>query len=325
VKEKQPSPAAAPNAATARAQEWAQPALVLAAAVFAWWLPVDGLFLSFTFLGPLHFLTQISWLHDRSYFFRDAGAKSLFLPAAAIGTLWYSFLSAGAPWSAFVALTLFLSPLFLRASAAARLWLPLGALIALALSRWPGAALTGGYLLPTVVHVGLFTLCFMLQGALRRGAGGVPAALATGLWALCAAVLLLAPGFHGLDPGVFRSAHLFWDPLVKDKIGPLLPVGFRAIYGFLTFAYTYHFLNWFSKTEILKWHLMPAPRRLWVGAAYAGIIATCLYNYMAGYLLLLLPLSVLHVFLEFPLDGQVLLALPRAAAARFRPEGRSGP
>ena len=33
-------------------------------------------------------------------------------------------------------------------------------------------------------------------------------------------------------------------------------VGF-VIMRFIAFAYTYHYLNWFSKTSVIKWHLVP--------------------------------------------------------------------
>ena len=31
-------------------------------------IPFELLLLSYAFLGPLHYLTEISWLHDRQYF-----------------------------------------------------------------------------------------------------------------------------------------------------------------------------------------------------------------------------------------------------------------
>jgi 4-hydroxybenzoate polyprenyltransferase len=34
----------------------------------AYIIPFELLLLSYAFLGPLHYLTEISWLHDRKYF-----------------------------------------------------------------------------------------------------------------------------------------------------------------------------------------------------------------------------------------------------------------
>jgi hypothetical protein len=70
---------------------------------------------------------------------------------------------------------------------------------------------------------------------------------------------------------------------------------------FIAFAYLYHYLNWFSKTEIIRWHQVPKLRfaaviLLWVVASvfYA-------YDYSLG-LSLLFFLSFSHVLLEFPLN-----------------------
>ena len=70
---------------------------------------------------------------------------------------------------------------------------------------------------------------------------------------------------------------------------------------FIAFAYLYHYLNWFSKTEIIRWHQVPKLRfaaviLLWIVASvfYA-------YDYSLG-LSLLFFLSFSHVLLEFPLN-----------------------
>jgi hypothetical protein len=70
---------------------------------------------------------------------------------------------------------------------------------------------------------------------------------------------------------------------------------------FIAFAYLYHYLNWFSKTEIIRWHQVPKLRfaaviLLWV---VASVFYT--YDYSLG-LSLLFFLSFSHVLLEFPLN-----------------------
>ena len=42
--------------------------LMLLTAVFAFVMPFETFLLVYAFLGPLHYLTEISWLHDRQYF-----------------------------------------------------------------------------------------------------------------------------------------------------------------------------------------------------------------------------------------------------------------
>src|SRR5262245_1075832 len=41
---------------------------MLLSAAIAWVVPFELFVLSYAILGPLHYLTEISWLHDRGYF-----------------------------------------------------------------------------------------------------------------------------------------------------------------------------------------------------------------------------------------------------------------
>ena len=59
-------------------------ALMLASATVAWVAPFEIFVLSYAMLGLLHYLTQISWLHDRGYFTR---ARYDVLPLVALGVL----------------------------------------------------------------------------------------------------------------------------------------------------------------------------------------------------------------------------------------------
>ena len=42
--------------------------LMLITATLAFFMPFETFLLAYAFLGPLHYLTEISWLHDRQYF-----------------------------------------------------------------------------------------------------------------------------------------------------------------------------------------------------------------------------------------------------------------
>jgi hypothetical protein len=37
-------------------------------AVLAYFYPFETFLLAYAYLGPLHYLTEISWLHDRNYY-----------------------------------------------------------------------------------------------------------------------------------------------------------------------------------------------------------------------------------------------------------------
>jgi hypothetical protein len=65
--------------------------------------------------------------------------------------------------------------------------------------------------------------------------------------------------------------------------------------------YTYHYLNWFSKTSIIGWHEISRVRM--VGIIVLWILAVGIYfvDYRIGFAVLL-TLSLGHVILEFPLN-----------------------
>ena len=80
---------------------------------------------------------------------------------------------------------------------------------------------------------------------------------------------------------------------------------------FIAFAYTYHYLNWFSKTAIIKWHKAPVRRLSLIGVLWAACIVLYIYNY-SGAVKVLFFLSYLHVFLEFPLNHMSIIGVARA-------------
>ena len=58
--------------------------LMLITAVLAYYFPFETFLLAYAYLGPLHYLTEISWLHDRQYF---AKGKWDYLVLLVIGIL----------------------------------------------------------------------------------------------------------------------------------------------------------------------------------------------------------------------------------------------
>lgn len=51
--------------------------LMLLSAGLAYAIPFELVLISYAFLGPAHYLTEISWLHDRNYF---TGTKWIWAP-----------------------------------------------------------------------------------------------------------------------------------------------------------------------------------------------------------------------------------------------------
>jgi hypothetical protein len=70
----------------------------------------------------------------------------------------------------------------------------------------------------------------------------------------------------------------------------------------IAFAYTYHYLNWFSKTTVIGWHKnMNISKTVIILIIWIIALLLYFYIYKLG-LALLLMMSLMHVFLEFPVN-----------------------
>src|ERR1700690_2788918 len=78
-------------------------ALMLAAVGLSYLLPFELVLLSYVFLGPAHYLTEISWLHDRDYFLPHRGiALTLIVVALAVSFVENAFWFGVVVWIAFI-------------------------------------------------------------------------------------------------------------------------------------------------------------------------------------------------------------------------------
>jgi hypothetical protein len=93
-----------------------------------------------------------------------------------------------------------------------------------------------------------------------------------------------------------------------------------AMMGFIAFAYTYHYLNWFSKTSIIQWHNIPRRRFVAILVLWAASIACYLCSYQMG-LRWLYFLSMSHVLLEFPLNHLSFMTIGKELG-KLRPLSR---
>ena len=382
--------------------------LMLITAVFAFFLPFETFLLAYAFLGPLHYLTEISWLHDRQYFTKG---KYDFVPLLLIGVaLSYAAFAKDFDFNIdfykeFVALNLF-DKLLVLALFSSLLFAFVKNLVVkiiailfifIFISGWLAPensaensksttifALTS--LLPTLIHVYLFTGLFMLFGALKSRSK-------TGL--LSVAAFLIIPiylvyglpvtpkknyisdygkeayyadgdGFFYTNVSILDHFRLMNEPNLTNKqyidsiinkdsktnqtpiaerqritdslsdklnqafivpnpeseyyMRPIpaklaIPIESKDYYWnyvffsgfgimlmrFIAFAYMYHYLNWFSKTEVIRWHKVPKIRFIAVLLLWLTACALYAYNYSLG-LSFLFFLSFTHVLLEFPLN-----------------------
>jgi hypothetical protein len=405
--------------------------LMLITAILAYFFPFETFLLAYAYLGPLHYLTEISWLHDRNYFSKG---KYDFVVLLLVGILLsyaafakdfgvsvevYDYFVKMNLFDKLLVFALFSAILFALVK---NLFVKIVAILFLYVfvSGWLSPdnsiansesttvfALTS--LVPTLIHVYLFTGLFMLFGSLKTRS-------VSGMWQMVGFVtvpLLLvfalpvdpkAPisefgknahyakgdGFYATNISIMDHFNLINDPvytnadfvsfvkkkdfkdanaqynfITKENLNGLVdslskipnkaylinkqplnpnfqvdnilllfskegmldeyqmkPIPAKLFTGFslekyasivynstigimlmrfIAFAYLYHYLNWFSKTEIIRWHQVPKLRfaaviLLWVVASvfYA-------YDYSLG-LSLLFFLSFSHVLLEFPLN-----------------------
>ena len=382
--------------------------LMLITAVFAFFLPFETFLLAYAFLGPLHYLTEISWLHDRQYFTKG---KYDFVPLLLIGVaLSYAAFAKDFDFNIdfykeFVALNLF-DKLLVLALFSSLLFAFVKNLVVkiiailfifIFISGWLAPenatensksttifALTS--LVPTLIHVYLFTGLFMLFGALKSRSK-------TGL--LSVAAFLIIPiylvyglpvtpkknyisdygkeayyadgdGFFYTNVSIMDHFRLMNEPNLTNKqyldsiinkdsktnqtpiaerqritdslsdklnqafivpnpeseyyMRPIpaklaIPIESKDYYWnyvffsgfgimlmrFIAFAYMYHYLNWFSKTEVIRWHKVPKIRFIAVLLLWLTACALYAYNYSLG-LSFLFFLSFTHVLLEFPLN-----------------------
>ncbi len=380
--------------------------LMLITAVCAYFYPFETFLLAYAYLGPLHYLTEISWLHDRNYFSKG---KYDFLILLVVGVL----LSLAAfskdfgvsidIYEYFVELNLFDKLLVFALFSSILFALvknPVVKILAILflyvfISGWLSPAnaqdqsdntaifaLTS--LVPTLIHVYLFTGLFMLFGALKsrsksglwqivgfvaiplilvfflpvnpkkgnlteygknayyaegdgffmtnisimdhfklmdepnltnkqfldsvvnKASSGYPADVRSRITDslknnLSQAYIVENSGseFYG-NPIPVRYAipvdtkNYFWDSVFFSTVGIMLM-------RFIAFAYMYHYLNWFSKTEVIRWHKIPKIRLIAIVSIWILASAFYAYDYSLG-LSLLFFLSFTHVLLEFPLN-----------------------
>jgi len=263
--------------------------------------PFHTFLLAYAILGPLHYLTEISWLHDHDYF---APRRWVAVAGVAMAVLLYGFAMKTAPvyeigfvWFAFATAAV---AVFVRNSVnVIALSLVAGAAIAFSSSTRTYAI--AAYLLVTIVHVFFFTALFILFGAIKsRSRTGL---LSLAVMIACAVVCfvpmpaLIAPGARIRDLyGNFEQLNLLLGArdVYASQAG-------TAIMRVIAFAYLYHYLNWFSKTSIIRWHEVSRVRASAIVALWLAGVAVYAYDYRIGFAVFYAG-SMAHVLLEFPLN-----------------------
>lgn len=325
-------------------------------------LPFHVFLLSYAILGPLHYLTEIGWLDNKNYYAtnkRDAWILVGLCLLMTFGFTYHQFdnFEISKSWqttidnSVFAGISSFLLKFehsfvflafytaimmtFVKKKAYRYGLMVIGIAFAAALNGITAYTMIMGVMLPTVVHVYVFTGAFILYGALKTRS-------VTGYLSLFVFLSIVFFIVYSRPTADDYSLNGYWlDAMRESKFvelngaiatflgwvkpgrfleqtprGNMLSVVAVKMQIFIAFAYTYHYLNWFSKTKVINWHQVPRKRLVSAILIWVGSIALYLYDYKVG-LAALFFLSVLHVFLEFPLNHLTFVGIYNELKARI--------
>lgn len=297
--------------------------LLILSCILAFIMPFELFLFAYGVLGPLHYLTEISWLHDKNYYSTDKRDVILLVIISLVLTvitmknyLGLADLDVEYKYVNRIIFIAFASSLFF-AFIKNNLYKIIGVCIVILLSAISDRlVLVFSVFLPTLIHVFLFTWLFMFYGALKNRSK--PGYISVALHIIIPFILFYAfPSRHFVAVTEYgKSAYTEFQMLNATIIsllndsrpgdGNMVQQIFNsntgiAVMRFIAFAYTYHYLNWFSKTKVIRWHDIPKSRSIFIVILW--IISIILYgiDYSLGFKWLFL-LSFMHVMLEFPLN-----------------------
>lgn len=320
-------------------------AIIIFSGILACVLPFELFLFSYAVLGPLHYLTEINWLHNKNYFTHGKYDFVFLIVLSVFIALTFLYVDFG--WTFIEPLdgfsTHFVMLGFLGAAIMVFIKNPYFKIISIALLFF-GAFLFKAedhlnywlffsLYLPTIIHVFLFTALFMLFGAIKSQSkwGYYNVALIFIVAIILLSIRLPYQSLISLDK-IKESYHNFF-MLNRFLITDIFKMfdrqeltdiaksgkdvndylvfnsgGGHAVMRFIAFAYTYHYLNWFSKTSIIQWHKVSKPILIAIILVWLASISIYLYDYNIGLKWLFL-LSFMHVLLEFPLNFHSLTGI----------------
>jgi len=315
--------------------------LMLISCLLAFILPFELFLFSYAVLGPLHYLTEIGWLHKKGYYttgkydFVFLGVLSILITLGFIGLNdALKDIATGLVYWGF--LTAFMMVL-IKDNTLKIISIILILFSSILINKYTFFETFFAIYLPTIIHVFCFTGLFILYGALKNKSWlGILSIL---IFVGCAMSFFLVPvGYTSLIPiNKIQSSivgfielnrqliNFFGLEQLKEfnaqTIGENSHVIFFTNSGFMVmrfiaFAYTYHYLNWFSKTSVIQWHKVPRKTLAIVLAIWVISVSLYAYDYMVGLKWLFL-ISFLHVLLEFPLNFRSIIGIGQEIKGLF--------
>ena len=248
---------------------------MLLSAVLAFILPFELFLFSYAVLGPLHYLTEIGWLHKKNYFTKGK-YDFVFLSVLCVLVFYFSYVNPTKnqtiiPNLILYAILLALIFVFVKDNLY-RIVLAVLAVIGISISKMGfDYVIWVGIFLPTIIHVFIFTWAFMFYGVLKnKSFSGYLSIIALVLIGVSFFVIK-APGLqYEVSAYVGKSYELFYllnkflieffgleTTLTSERALVYATNAGFIVMRFIAFAYTYHYLNWFSKTSVIQWHKVP--------------------------------------------------------------------
>lgn len=309
--------------------------LLLTSLVLAYVLPFELFLFSYAILGPLHYMTEINWIKENSYFISEKKwilisiVLTFFVcisPLLSIEPIYYyikntffdkalKYIKEHSNIAIFMCLILAIIFLTFKKRNVKIILSIIVFLIGLLLVKEDEFSLVFGILIPTIIHVYVFTLLFMWYGIIKSNSKIV----FFNVW-----LLVLIPLIILFFPFELRASTSLSDYIkniyIENKFY-LLNTNLSKIFSFsdgttfnfsdtivvkiqifISFSYTYHYLNWFSKTNIIGWSKnLDNKKKVIILALWSLSVSLFILDYKLGVVCLLF-LSFIHVFLEFPIN-----------------------
>ncbi len=310
--------------------------LIIVSLYAAFHIPFGLFIFSYVFFGPLHYLTEINWLKEKEYFLGKANWSSIFIFFAVFLSIpfilklsvfaelmknesvkkYYDVLNSASDEIYLIALICTIGLLYFKNKIHLAAFVTIGSIIALLLlHHFSATAMSIAIFIPTLIHVYVFTILFMIYGLLKNRT--TPGTISVILMFVVPIIIIFSKinpeAYYGLSDytqtsyldSTFGGLNLeiakWFVPIEGSNFNFLSSLGIK-IQIFVAFAYTYHYLNWFSKTSIIRWDKTMTKSKITAILAIWGIsISIYLYSFKIGFIILSF-LSLMHVLLEFPLN-----------------------
>jgi len=301
--------------------------LMLLSFCFAFIFPFELFLIVYAVLGPLHYLTEINWLHKKNYFTtqkKDYYVHILILSLISIALFspLSFYLRKYLATFIFIAFCSSFAMVYFKETKSKIIFNTVAIIISFLLfylfeSKF---SIIFSMFLPTLIHVFLFTGLFILVGTLKDKS--TTGKISLFIFLACGSALLFLPidfslsviteqlqsnyhSFEKLNQKIIMLFRQFNISTSKDVY--FSNIGIQVM-RFIAFAYTYHYFNWFSKTSIIQWHNTSKFKLTVIALIWFTSIVIYYYDYNIG-LKWLYILSMAHVFLEFPLNFISILSL----------------